>query len=454
MHHTAGRRQRKHRNNRVILPRTAPPMKFSTPFALLVLAALLCITPVMGIDRNLGGSPGITAYLSGTSEFSAGQDATITVILQNSGTDTVKFVGVGTIAPADRSTTAKFVTVGLSPGSAPVVVRTQPQRVSDIPASGTATAAFTTKITSDATQGEYQLPLFVRYQYLSNELENQVSDQIIDSRYTSVNLTIPLTIRILPAVSMHVTRAEPSDLAVGTQGFVNVSIENTGADGRQAAVRLLRNDGSAIIPVDDSIYVGDFPRDGTVACRYRVAVSAQARQQVYPVDVVVTYVNAEGDTVTSEPATVGIPVGPKPWFSVTSPAAVIDEGTTRVITVKYRNEGTVTTYQARARITVTDPFTSTDTTAWLGDIPPGGEGAAVYSIRAGGTAQPGPYAFDTVIAYQDALDTSQVTDPFSTPLIVGAPAGSAAYMNVPVIAILLVIATGAGYYILVMRKRR
>ncbi|MEN6397282.1 MAG: S-layer protein, partial [Methanoregula sp.] len=136
-------------------------MKYYNTLVLLILAAVFCCMPALGVDKYSGGSPELTAYISGVNEFSPGQDTTITVILQNSGTNVTKFTNQGTIPDADSATTAKLVTVGLSPGTAPIVIKTGPQSLGDIRSSGTAIARFTAQITSGATLGEYRIPLVV-----------------------------------------------------------------------------------------------------------------------------------------------------------------------------------------------------------------------------------------------------------------------------------------------------
>jgi len=431
-------------------------MKLHTALAFLFLAAMVCSTPAAGQEKYLGGSPGLSAHLTGNTQFSSGQDAVITVVLQNSGTNDVKFINVGTLSPDDLSTTAKLVTAGLSAGNAPILIKTGPQNLGDIPSPGVATAAFTAKITSGATLGEYQLPLSIRYEYLSNDLANQDTDQIIRSEYTPVSLTVPLTIRIQPAVQIAVTDAVPQGLAVGTEGYVNLTIRNTGYDdGKQATVTVLRNDNSAVIPTDSNVYIGNFPRNGTVSCLYRVTVSGDAQQQTYPIDVVVTYVNSEGDTVTSAPATTGVPVSSKLRFTVTSQPAVVTQGTESTIMVQYRNDGTITAGHAEARISGNDVFTNPDNTAFLGDVPPGGKATARFSVLASGNATPGSYALDTVVDYNDILDNSLVTDTFGTPVTVVARPGTAGLLSTPAIAVLVIlILAGAGYYLVERRRKR
>ncbi|MFA7695643.1 MAG: S-layer protein, partial [Methanoregula sp.] len=388
-------------------------MELNNALALLLIAAVFCCMPALGVDKYVGGSPEITAYISGVNEFSPGQDATITVIIQNSGTNTAKFTSQGTLADDDLATTAKLVTVGLDSGTAPIVIKTDPQSLGDIKSPQKTTATFTAKITSDATLGEYTLPLTVKYKYLSNYLADQATSDTIQYHYTPVTQTIPLTIRIKPEVRIDVLDAVTSNLVVGTEGYVNLTIRNIGyEDGKQATVKLLRSGTSAVIPTDNNVYIGEFPRNGIVTCLYKVAISADAQAQTYPIDVAVTYTNAEGDTVTSTTDTIGVPVADKLRFNVTSPPAGVTQGETRVITVEYQNLGTITANHAQARLSVVEPLSSSDSTAYLGDIPPGGKATAQYSITAASGAEPASYALDTEVRYRDALDNSQISDTF------------------------------------------
>ncbi|MGD0534760.1 MAG: S-layer protein [Methanoregula sp.] len=431
-------------------------MKYHNTLALLILAAVFCCMPALGAVKYVGGSPEITAYISGVNEFSPGQDATITVILQNGGTNTMKFTDKGTLASVDLATTAKLVTVGLSSGTAPIVIKTDPQSLGDIPSPGQTTATFTAKITSDATLGEYTLPLTVQYKYLSNNLADQLTSDTIQSQYTPVNVTIPLTIKIKPEVKIDVLDAEASNLVVGTEGYVNLTIKNIGyEDGKQATVKLLQSGSSAVIPTDNNVYIGDFPRNGVVACLYKVAISADAQAQTYPIDVAVTYTNAEGDTVTSATDTIGVPVEAKLSFTITSPPAVVTQGETSVVVMEYQNMGIITAHNAQARLSMVDPLSSSDTTAYLGDIPPGGKATAQYAISAASGAAPATYALDTEVRYRDALDNSQISDTFKADVqVVPRPATPALVQLLEIVAVVVVILAAVGYYVFVVRKKK
>ena len=410
-------------------------------------------TPVIGVTTYLGGSPQMSAALSGTNEFTPGQDATIQVVVWNSGVNDFKFVTKGTIEQDDLPTTAKMVTIGLAAGNSPVIIKTDPQVVGDIKSQGIANVAIATKITSDATFGEYQLPLTISYTYLSSS--DQEAADSLRFNYKQVNETIPITIKIKHQVKIEVLEAVPENLNVGTEGYLNLTIKNIGLeDGRKASVKILRNGASPIIPSDSSVFIGDFPHNSTVTCRYKVAISSEAEKQSYPVDVLVMYENHEGDVVSSAADTIGIPVGGKISFTISSGTVQVEQGSQKVIEVVYQNRGNTIAYNAQARLSVVEPFKSSDDTAYLGDIKPGENATARYQVLVDDSAVVREYAIDTEVRYRDALDNSQVSDPINVPVNVqprSVPGGL-----IPLVAIMgaiVLIGIGAGYYLLVIRKK-
>ena len=102
--------------------------------------------------------------------------------------------------------------------------------------------------------------------------------------------TIPIIIKIKPQVHIEILEAAPENLNVGSEGFLNLKIKNTGfEDGRKVIVKIVRNGASPIIPTDSGVFIGDFPRNSTVTSKYKVAISSDAEKQTYPVDVVIRY---------------------------------------------------------------------------------------------------------------------------------------------------------------------
>jgi hypothetical protein len=314
--------------------------------------------------------------------------------------------------------------------------------------------AIATKITSDANEGEYQLPLTIRYTYLASS--DQDAADILRYNYQQVNETIPITIKIKPHVRIEVLESVPENLYVGAEGYLNLKIKNAGIeDGKKAVVKLIRNDASPIIPTDNSVFIGDFPRNGTVTSKYKVAISSEAEKQTYPVDLVVMYENRDGDVVTTATETIGIPVGGKISFSVTSGMVEVLQGSQGVIEVEYQNIGDTIAYNAQTRLSVVQPFQSSDDTAYLGDLKPGEKATARYQVSVDDAAIAKEYTLDTEVRYRDALDNSQGSDTFNVPVQVQAkPASGGLMQALAVMGFIALIGIGAGYYLLVMRKKK
>jgi hypothetical protein len=456
-------------------------MKFRKFLMVFLVLLLGCTLPVMAVTTYIGGSPEMSAAISGTNEFTPGQDAVITVIIHNSGVSSMKsawntatpvatlrpdlsrdnidnqyssWQGSGTIERDDVPMTAKMVTVGLAPGNAPIVIKSDPQNIGDILNQSSKAVKILAKITANATEGEYSLPLTIEYTYLA--ASSQPAADILQSQYLTKQETVPLTIKIEPQVKIDVIEATAENLTVGTGGFITLKIRNLGfEDGKAATVKLLRNGNSPIIPTESSVFIGDFPRDGVVTCRYKVGISSEAEKQTYPVDVAVMYENQEGDIVTSVRDTVGIPIGGKVTFTVTPESASVVSASTQIILIKYQNAGMIPVYAAQARLSAVDPFTSTDNMAYLGDLNPGESAVARYSVSAAGDAEVKGYNLDSEVRYRDSLDNSQISDTIKVPVqVVAKPASAGVMQLLPVLILIALITGGAGYYLLVMRKKK
>ena len=395
--------------------------------AIIVLTLLMCsaliVAPVTAATKYLGGAPLFSVAVNGINEFTPGEDATISILVKNSGLNPMKQLDQGTIDAEDLPNTAKFVTLGLASGSDAVIIKTDPQMIGDIQGNGnTSIVQFKAKISTNATAGEYQLPLSIRYKY--TRVINQEAADTFQFTYNEAEDILPVTIRIKPLVKIEVIEAMPEGLSVGSQGYINLKIMNTGPEnGEMTTVKLLRNGQSPIIPTDSTQFVGSFPRGGIAECRYKVSVSTDATNQTYPVDVAVSYTNHEGTIVTSSSETVGVLVNNQTAFTVISVTPEVSLGTSRTIEIQYRNDGTVTAYNAEARIFPHNPVTITDNNVFLGDLEPGRTASARYDIQADAAAELKTYTFDSSIRYRDVLGNSLESDSVPVQIMV-VPAAS------------------------------
>jgi hypothetical protein len=101
-----------------------------------------------------------------------------------------------------------------------------------------------------------------------------------------------------------------------------------------------------------------------------------------------------------------------------------------------------------------DPFTSADNNAYLGDMKPGDIATASYRISTDSAATAQDYALDTEVRFRDALDNSQVSDTFKVDVSVSPSSQSTGIFAFLPVIILAALAIGAGYYLLVIRKKK
>ncbi|WP_424721357.1 COG1361 S-layer family protein [Methanoregula sp.] len=413
------------------------------------------IVPSMAGSQFSSGSPELSAYISGTNEFSPGDDVQLPVVIENTGLNEFVYSQPGIINRDDLPNTAKFLTVTLLPGDAPVIVKSDSQMLGDLDGGSTTNAVFTTKIEPDAAGGTYLVPVILNYTFLYST--NQYGVDLVTNEYKTENITLNIPIKIKSVVSIDVLSAIPEDLNVGNEGYIDMQIRNTGSEnGTKSIVKILQSSTSPILPTDSSVYIGDFPPGSTATCRYRVFVSGDAQPQTYPVDVVVIYQNDEGDFVTSRTDTVGIPVGGKIDFSIISPPAIMNPGNTRVINVEYKNTGNTTAYSAHARITPEDPFitTNNDDTAYLGDLQPGESRTVSYTMSVDPGATLKEYGLDSQIQYKDGLENAYTSDTIQVKIDVNKPAGINAIVTNPIYLVIVIAAIIGIVYMIVQHRKK
>lgn len=412
------------------------------------------IVPTMAGTLYLSDGPTFTAAVAGTNQFAPGQDVQLPVKIENRGLNNMKFVRVGYIDRDELPNTAKFVTASLAPGNSPTIIKSDSQVVGDLPGGKSVQVIFNIKIPKQAAKGKYSLPLTIVYQYLASA--EQSAGDLIEYTYKTKSVTLSLPLTIEPKVFLLVSPVSNNGLTVGTEGYLDLNITNGGGeDGHDAIIKILRNGNSPVTPTDSSVYIGDFPTGNSTVCRFKVSVSRDAEAQEYPVDVIAVYKNHEGDTVTSVPATVGIPVTGRIGFEVVSVDSQMSAGKKTLIEVTYRNSGDVTAYNAQSRISVVDPFTSNDDSAYLGDIAPGKTAVARYEVSVSPGAVAKEYALDSEVRYRDSLDNSQISDTVKVPVSVVPSTGMDGMLTylVFIVAGIIVVAV-AGYYLVVMRKKK
>lgn len=425
-------------------------MRWQHVAVLMLLLALLAVPGSAAGAKYLYGNPELSATIAGTNEFAPGAETSLTVIISNSGLNTHK-IAIPSLPPDDLPNTAKLVTVALKNNDAPFTVKTDPQFLSDIMGGAALPATFNVKVADSATPGTYTLPLEVTYTYLQDAEDY---GDLLRYNYQKKTETLPLTVRITPALRVEVLNVQTRSLNVGTEGYVSMTLKNIGHDAADKAVaKVARNGASPLIPTDGNAYIGTFAPGETVDVTFKVAVADSAEPQSYPLDLVVAYEDYEGKSAASRPVTIGLPVGGKIDFDVASPTVTLHPGGKSILEVVYRNAGAAKVYSAQARISAVDPFTSSDDTAYLGDLAPGETATARFEVSIDADATLKNYGIDSEIRYRDDLDNSKISDTMKVQVALEKREGTL-FTNPVFLAVIAVAIIGAGYYIFAYRKKK
>ncbi len=107
---------------------------------------------------------------------------------------------------------------------------------------------------------------------------------------------------------------------------------------------------------------------------------------------------------------------------------------------------------AVARISVTDPFSSTDDQAYLGTLEPGESATAVFVLDTDSGATIKPYGIDTEIRFKDSGGKSKISESMTAmvtiaPLIPGSEKMKPYTLPIVLILLLALLTVGVRYYI-------
>jgi len=112
-------------------------------------------------------------------------------------------------------------------------------------------------------------------------------------------------------------------------------------------------------------------------------------------------------------------------------------------------------YNAQVRLSAVDPFTSNDDTAYLGDMKPGDNATARFVVNVDNDATVKAYGLDSEIRYRDALQNSQISDTMKVQITLAEQEGLMNVLTNPIVlSVIVILILGAGYYIMVQRKKR
>jgi len=256
--------------------------------------------------------------------------------------------------------------------------------------------------------------------------------------------TFTLRIRDEPEILVKIL---DSDLVAGAEGELKLKLENHG-DVKMHKVTVAVSP-SPPITTPDTRYIDVLSPGEEVNVTFKLSVLSSADGGVYPVTLIISYEDEDGNAKAPITKTIGVPVKSKPKFSVVEVKSDLRPGRTSVVEIYYRNDGNDTIYNAVARLSIMDPFSSSDDSAYLGTLEPGEVKVAKFRLDVDKDAIPKDYVLNSEIKYENSRGDTRISETIKVPLTVEEVGQSYLFGILGILVIVAII--GALWY---LKKRK
>jgi len=165
--------------------------------------------------------------------------------------------------------------------------------------------------------------------------------------------------------------------------------------------------------------------------KYTIEISNNAQAGTYPLLLTLMYgyqeniqINGDNETdlgitnlevgmwydIGSQNITIPISVKEEARFEVTNVSGELVADEQGLLSVTYKNVGSLPIKDATVRISASDPFSTTDDQAFIGSLASGESVVALFNLKVDETATPKMYAINSEIKYEDVDGHDQISD--------------------------------------------
>lgn len=351
-------------------------------------------------------------------------------------------------------TTAKNLVATLE-GSGPVEVETSTAMApTPVIEGGSVNLPFEVSVDQDAESGPHNLTLRLSYRYLEDvavEYENGQYQPFFYYKTGSRKLDLRAEVRRNAVFEVSEVEVVGGELRPGRDATVRVTYRNEGKDTAYDAEASLvpkapitpsasLQTGAAEAASGPSTFVGDVAPGEEAKATFDVSIGRDALAKNYSVSSRISYDDEGGNAKQSRPLKVVLSLKPfRHRFEVvdTHLGGELTPGGETSLEITFRNGGNEVARDALTRISLSDTFTSTSDTAYLGDVEPGEAATGRFRISASSDAMPKTYGLDTEIKYRDENGLSKLSDTLKAEVEVSEGGGGLPVPGLTVTAALL-----------------
>ena len=284
--------------------------------------------------------------------------------------------------------------------------------------------------TNDVSPGEYPVNAVVSYQD-----ENDIGQR-------SDTLTAGVMVR--PERTFSMTDISTSNFRVDeSEATISGQITNTGpAPARNVVVRM--RDHGTVVPTNGESAVGTLASGESARVSFTTAITSDAEPGSNSFTFDVEYENAEGDVLTAaNPLRKTAEIEPeRDRFEVMNVSTAVTPGGTAQLSAEVRYVGDSPISAVNARLFTSDPLSTSDDGAFLGEMEPGETATATFRISATSDALPKEYASSIEVRYDEADGDTEFTDGMPIGIPVSRPSGGPPVPPIVVGGIIVLAAIG------------
>ncbi|MCS7121393.1 MAG: S-layer protein [Archaeoglobaceae archaeon] len=235
-----------------------------------------------------------------------------------------------------------------------------------------------------------------------------------------------------------------SGVYVNSKGKVVVKIKFD-KDLQKVVAKL--NTNAPLSVLSSECYLGNVETGKIYNALFSVRALSDAEAVEYPAELLIKF-ESSGEVFELKPVIFGVKVNPKVEFAVEG-LAEVSAGEEAVVSFKVLNLANMTIKDATARLTVVDPFTSTDDSAFIGDLAPGEWKEIKFKVMADRDATPKIYSLNLEVKFKDRDGNWVYSDPVK--VLINVKPSKPPYTIILIAA--AIIAAAAVYYLKVIRKK-
>lgn len=225
----------------------------------------------------------------------------------------------------------------------------------------------------------------------------------------------PLSFAVTPLPEQRFTvESVNSSVAVGDTGLIAVTLRNAGGVAARDATVTLDSRSEAVRFENSSSttrFVGSWAPGETRIVKFDATVGSDAEPRGYALQAMVRYTDADGDSTTAPPVSLGLTPGRERGFTLSNVSSTLRVGEEGTLRGTITNDGTMTARNVVVRFaTESQQISPVTRTYSVGALEPGASATFKIDAEVTNAAASGPRQFAFITEYRDTEGEQRMSD--------------------------------------------